>query len=226
MIDPLLILALTTGLLGAGHCIGMCGNLIAALALSERNQQGGGILFQLLYHAGRVLTYTLIGGAVGWLGSAFAYTDSFKDVTRVLLVASDLFIILIGLGSAGLFSYLSMLDLEFPGPAKTLVAGVRRLISGHGTLTAFPLGALLGLLPCGYVYAMAIIAAQTTSPLKGALLMCIFGLGTIPALLFFGGAVGWLSTRSRTWMLRGAGLTVAVMGGYNMVKHLKEIGVI
>lgn len=225
MIDPLLILALTTGLLGAGHCIGMCGNLVAALALTERNQQSG-VLFQLLYHGGRIITYALIGGGVGWIGSAFAFTDNFKDVTRMLLVASDFFIILVGLGSAGLFSYLSMIDLEFPGPARTLVTGVRRLLTGHGTLTAFPLGLLLGLLPCGYVYAMAIIAAQTTSPLKGALIMFIFGLGTIPALLFFGGAVGWLSIRARSWMLRGAGLAVALMGLYNMVQHLREIGVL
>jgi len=225
MIDPLLMLALTTGLLGAGHCIGMCGSLIAALALTERHRQHG-ILFQWLYHAGRILTYAIIGGAVGWLGSAFAFTDNVKDVTRMLLVASDFFIILVGLGSAGLFSYLSVLDLEFPEPAQALVAGVLRLLNGHGTVAAFPLGALLGLLPCGYVYAMAIIAAQTTSPLRGALVMLIFGLGTIPALLFFGGAVGWLSTRARIWMLRGAGLTVALMGGYNLLQHLKEIGVL
>lgn len=225
MTDPLLILALTTGLLGAGHCIGMCGSLIAALALTERSQQSG-IVFQLLYHCGRILTYTLIGGSVGWLGSVFAFTDSFKDVTRMLLVASDLFIIVVGLGSAGLFSYLSVLDLEFPGPARALVASVQRLLIGPATLIALPLGALLGLLPCGYVYAMAIIAAQTANPLKGALVMLCFGIGTIPFLLFFGGTVGWLSTRARIWMLRGAGLTVALMGCRNLLQHLKEIGVI
>lgn len=225
MIDPLLILALTTGLLGTGHCIGMCGGLIAALALTERNRQHG-IVFQMLYHVGRILTYALIGGAVGWFGSVFAFTDSFKDVTRMLLVASDLFIVLVGLGSAGLFSYLSMLDLEFPGPATTLITGVQRLLVGRGILTAFPLGIILGLLPCGYVYAMAIIAAQTMSPLKGSVVMFLFGIGTIPGLLFLGGAVGWLSIRARTWMLRGAGLSVALMGAYNMVQHLKEIGVI
>ena len=225
MIDPLLTMALTTGLLGSGHCLGMCGSLVAALAITDRDGRGS-LLFQLLYHTGRIITYTLIGLAVGWIGSAFAFTDSFKDVTRMLLVSSDLFIILIGLGSAGLFSYLNLLDLEFPEPANALLAGVRQLLGGRKALIALPLGLLLGLLPCGFVYAMAIIAAQTAAPVKGGLVMLAFGLGTLPVLLFFGGTVSWLSTRIRNWMLRGAGLTVALMGCYNMVQHLKEIGVI
>jgi sulfite exporter TauE/SafE len=95
-------MAFFTGLLGAGHCIGMCGSLVTALSLSEAGRQGGWF-FQLLYNIGRISTYTFIGAVVGWLGSALAYTDRFKMVTRSLLIGSDFFVILVGLGTAGLF---------------------------------------------------------------------------------------------------------------------------
>ena len=105
MSDSLIFMAFITGLMGAGHCIGMCGGLVGALSLSEAGQKGGW-RFHLLYNIGRITTYTFIGAVVGWLGSAMAYTDQFKMITRSLLLASDLFVILIGLGTAVLFSWL------------------------------------------------------------------------------------------------------------------------
>ena len=103
MSESLIYMAFVTGLLGTGHCIGMCGGLVSALSLSDAGQKGGW-LFHLLYNAGRIATYTFIGAVVGWLGSALAYTDQFKVVTRSLLVGSDIFIILVGLGTAGLYA--------------------------------------------------------------------------------------------------------------------------
>ena len=81
MTEPLYSMAFTTGLLGSGHCIGMCGGIVAALSISGEGQRGG-LLFHILYNLGRILTYTLIGLMVGWLGSAIAYTDAFSSVTK------------------------------------------------------------------------------------------------------------------------------------------------
>ena len=64
---------------------------------------------------------------------------------------------------------------------------------------------------------MAISAAQSADPLLGAVTLCAFGLGTVPALLLFGGATHWLGTSARAWMLRMAGLVVAGMGVVNLV---------
>jgi sulfite exporter TauE/SafE len=225
MSDPLILMGLTTGLLGAGHCIGMCGALVGALSLSATGRPGGWS-FHLLYNTGRVATYTLIGALAGWLGSALAYTDRFREVSRILLVASDLFIILVGLGTAGLFAGLSVARLDFPGPLRAMTAAVQRLRQLPPGLSALPLGLLFGFLPCGYLYAVVISAAQGADPLLGALTLLAFGLGTVPALLLFGGATQWLGTRARTWMLRAAGLLVAGMGIVNLVRHFKLMGLI
>jgi len=223
MSDSLIYMAFVTGLLGTGHCIGMCGGLVSALSLSGAGRQGGWF-FHLLYNLGRISTYTFIGAVVGWLGSALAYTDRFKMVTRSLLIGSDVFVILVGLGTAGLFAWLNVSKLDFPGPMKAMtlaVAGLRRL---PPAISALPLGLLFGFIPCGYLYAVAITAAQSASVATGALMLFAFGLGTAPALLLFGGAAHWLSGRARTWMLRIAGLVVAGMGVINLIKHMRMMG--
>jgi sulfite exporter TauE/SafE len=212
-------MAFSTGLLGSGHCLGMCGGIVAAFSLATGG--GGSLFFPLLYQIGRILTYMLIGLVVGTAGSALAFTDSLRLPGRMLLLSSDVFLILIGLGSAGLFSRLAMLNLEYSLPVGTLTATVQRLKALPSYLSALPLGMVFGLLPCGLVYAMAITAAQSSAASSGALIMLAFGLGTAPALLLFGSTAHLLSARARQLLLRAAGLMVAAMGLYQLVRHLR-----
>ncbi len=225
MDGPLISMAFVTGLLGTGHCIGMCGGLVGALSLSEAGRKGGW-WFHLLYNAGRITTYTFIGALVGWLGSALAYTDRFKLVTRSLLLASDVFVILIGLGTAGLFAWLNVSRLDFPGPMQAMTFAVRRLRRLPPAFAALPLGLLFGFIPCGWLYQIAITAAQSASVVTGALMLLAFGLGTAPSLLLLGGTAHWMSGRARVWMLRTAGLVVAAMGGLNLFRHLHMMGLL
>lgn len=223
MSDPLYTMALLTGFLGSGHCLGMCGGIVAALALSGPGRQGGAP-FHLLYNLGRLATYSGIGLAVGWLGSLMAYTASLEGFSRWLLLGSDLFIIVLGLGTAGAFARLSFWRLEFAAPARLLTGAAGSLRRLPPALAALPLGMLFGFLPCGFLYAMAITAAQTASPLKGGLVMLAFGLGTVPALFAFGSAADWLGQKARMRLLRGAGLLVAAMGLINLFRHLQAFG--
>jgi len=225
MTEPIYTMAFITGFLGSGHCLGMCGGIVTALSLSKSGQRGTP-LFHLLYNSGRLLTYGLIGLLVGWLGSLMAYTDTFEGITLWLLVASDIFIIVIGLGTAGAFKRFNIMQLEFSGPLQTMTAAVRRLQLIPKGFAALPLGLIFGFLPCGFLYAMAITAAQTASPIKASLVMIFFGLGTAPALLIFGSAAQWLSGRARGWMLKGAGFMVVLMGLTNLLRHLQIIGLI
>lgn len=225
MDGPLISMAFVTGLLGTGHCIGMCGGLVGALSLSEAGRKGGW-WFHFLYNAGRITTYTFIGALVGWLGSALAYTDRFRLVTRSLLLASDVFVILIGLGTAGLFAWLNVSRLEFPGPMQAMTLAVRRLRRLPPAFAALPLGLMFGFIPCGWLYQVAITAAQSASVVTGALMLLAFGLGTAPSLLLLGGTAHWMGVRARVWMLRVAGLIVAAMGGLNLFRHLHMMGLL
>ena len=223
MIDPVYSMALATGFLGSGHCLGMCGGLISALSITlARRQQH--LLFQGLYHVGRLTTYSLIGVMVGWLGSVLAYANQFHGVMRLALVGSDLFIIVVGLGTVGLFRHLNVMQLNFPGPVQSISRAARVLTRWPGVFTALPLGLLMGFLPCGFLYSMIITAAQTSSLSKGSLTLLFFGLGTTPALFLFGSTIDWLSHRTRSWMLRTAGGLVAAMGVYHLSQHIALLG--
>lgn len=224
MIDPIYSMALLTGLMGSGHCIGMCGGLISALSISPLVQRQRPLLFQALYHAGRITTYSLIGALVGWLGSVLAYANQFHGMMRLALVGSDLFIIVIGLGTAGLLRRLNIMQLNLPGTARAIGYGARLLSRLPRSVSALPLGLLMGFLPCGFLYSMAIAAAQTSSITRGSLTMLFFGLGSSPALVLFGSTIDWLGQRSRAWMLRTAGLLVAAMGLYHLGQHISLLG--
>lgn len=225
LLDPLYSLALLTGFLGSGHCLGMCGTIVTALSISQVGRQGG-MVWQLLYNLGRITTYGGIGLLVGWLGSLMAYGENFAHFSRLLLLGSDLGIIMLGLGTAGAWRRLSLPSLEFAGPARLLTGPAvwaRRLPPARAALA---LGLLFGFLPCGLLYAMAITAAQTASPGRAGLVMLFFGVGTIPALFTCGSAAHWLGRSVRGWMLRGAGLAVALMGLFNLFHHLHLMGIL
>jgi sulfite exporter TauE/SafE len=141
----------------------------------------------------------------------------------MLLVGSDLFVILIGLGSAGLFAKLNILTLEFSGPISAMsnmVKGLRKLPSA---LSALPLGLMFGFLPCGMLYAMALTAVQSADQVTGALMMAAYGLGTAPVLFLVGGTAQWISSKRR-WMLKAAGVMVALIGSYNLYVHIRMLG--
>lgn len=223
MNDSLVLMALMTGFLGFGHCLGMCGGLVTALSLSDAGKKGG-LIFHCLYNLGRISTYTFIGAVVGGLGSALAYTDKFKFVTRTLLLSSDVFVIVIGLGTAGAFAWLNVAKLDFPGPMALMTKAVKGLEPFPASIKALPLGLMFGFLPCGYLYAVAITAAQSASISVGASMLFAFGIGTLPSLIFVGSMTHWLSIKARTWMLRLAGAVVACMGLINLIKHLRMMG--
>jgi len=206
------------GLLGSGHCAGMCGTLVAALSLSGPDR--GGAAFHALYHAGRVSTYVGLGWAAGHLGLAAARCGGLPALGRALLLGADALVILAGLGTAAGVGWLDLARLEPRGlarPLGALAVVLRRLPPALGAL---PLGMALGLLPCGLLYGILANAALSGDPAEGAALMFGFGVGTAPVLLASGATARLLSARSRGWMLRAAGLSVALLGAYNLGRHL------
>lgn len=218
-IGPLLGMALATGLLGGGHCIGMCGGLVAALSLARNGERH--FLFHLCYNLGRITTYAGIGLAGGWLAQAAFLPAAAGTLTRYLLVASDLFIIVVGLGSAGLLARISFFSLELPWISGLVTRSARRLTLLPVFAAAFPLGLVMGFLPCGFLYAMAITAAQTGSAAGGALVMLFFGLGTLPSLVLFGALAGKIRSRLRQNLIKTAGIFVAAGGAYNLYWHIE-----
>jgi len=214
-------MAFITGLLGSGHCLGMCGGLVCALAMAGRHRNSPA--FHLTYNLGRITTYTTIGLFAGWVGSAMAYTRNFAPMTRTALALSDLFIIAVGLATVFSWRRFNFSRLESRILSRAVSRGATALARLPGGISTLLLGLLMGFLPCGFLYAMVITAAQSGNPRSGATIMLAFGLGTGPAMFGFGWLAGMIGSRARGRMLTAAGVVVILMGGYNLYRHIKMI---
>ena len=207
-----------TGLLGgAGHCVGMCGPLVAGYAIALRDRAAA--LPHLLFHLGRVTTYGIAGGIVGASGSFVRVAAWLAPLQQLLLAGTGVLIALMGLSVGGWLPW--MRRIEGSGPFGGALAGVaRRAAEAGGPGAAFPLGMATGLLPCGLVYTALLSAARSGmeggSPadgfVRGFLAMAAFGAGTFPALFLFGRVVAAAGPRLRGTLAKVAALLLVAAG--------------
>jgi sulfite exporter TauE/SafE len=208
---PVLV-AFATGFLGSfGHCVGMCGPLVGALALAAGPTLGprGSLGGQLAYHAGRLTTYAAVGAVMGVTGSFVNVAGRLAGVQQVVAIAAGALMILVGLGTAGVSEALRRLEARASGRVMALV---RRVLAGGGAGRLYPTGLALGLLPCGFSWTAFLGAAGTGSGVEGLLLALAFGLGTVPALLLVAAAGAAIGARARGIFTRVGGALVALLG--------------
>lgn len=193
------------GLLTSIHCIAMCGGINLSQCIQPIEISGNRNMFKssLLYNAGRVISYTLIGGIVGSLGSLISFTGASKGL--VSLVAG-IFMIIMGINMLGIFPLLRKFNIQIPSSLRTSFMGKK---SERGPLVV---GLLNGLMPCGPLQTMQIYALGTGSAFTGALSMFVFSLGTVPLMFSFGAINTLLSKNFTKNMLKASAILVIVLG--------------
>ena len=207
MIDAFALLAAAgAGLLGSGHCLGMCGGIVGALSLGvppERRRRIGGLLpWQLAYNLGRVATYVALGALAGWAGATVGSLlppHAARGAGRLL---AALFLVGMGLYLLGVPVLLAPFERLGARLWRRIEPLGRRLLRPRALPHALALGAVWGLLPCGLVYSMLAVAAVAGGAGRGAATMAAFGAGTLPALLLAGLASGWFGRLARAAALR------------------------
>lgn len=202
------------GLLTSVHCIAMCGgiNLSQCIPRGENESKSKLSAFQpaLLYNLGRVISYTVIGfilGAAGMLIGGGSETGISTLLQGILKMAAGIIMVIMGVNMLGLFPWLRRFTPRMPA-ALAVKIGRKKSASRRPLIV----GLLNGLMPCGPLQSMQIVALGTGSPFAGALSMFLFSLGTVPLMLGLGSLVSALGRKfSRTVMDVGAVL-VAVLG--------------
>ena len=202
------------GLLTSLHCVAMCGGI--NLAQSAASAQSGKKISasNIQYNAGRLISYTIVGGIVGVLGSVLRISTG---VQAAIQIAAAVFMVLMSL---------NMLDLGvLKGVMPTLPQGLRARLLGEGKNSSLWIGLVNGLMPCGPLQAMQLYALSTGSWTMGALSMACFCLGTIPLMLGFGLVSGRLNKQFAKPMRIASGLLVLVMGMAMLTRGLTLSGV-
>lgn len=209
--------AFLVGLLGAAHCLGMCGGVVGALTAglppAQRGRPLAALPYQLAYNVGRIASYSLAGAAFGGLGLLSARLMPLQVAQNLLEGLAGVFMIGLGLYLGGWWQGLARLERAGGAVWRRLEPLGRRLLPIRSPTAALAVGAVWGWLPCGLVYSALVWSMSAGGPLKGALLMLSFGLGTVPTLL----ASGLLATRlssllGRASVREGAGLLVFLFG--------------
>lgn len=185
---------LVAGLMGAPHCVGMCGGFASAAS--------GGRWGAPAWHLGKLLTYCSLGTLAGSVGKAGL------GIGWPMAVVSGLLLVWFAarLAGVGPTPHLRIPALERMGA---------RLYRSGGLLARFGFGVVSGLLPCGLVYASLALAVGAGSGAAGGLTMLAFGIGTVPALAFAAGSLRRL-TSARPWVRRTVAAGVLVAGLFSL----------
>lgn len=229
MIELSLISAFLVGLLGGGHCVGMCGGIVSAVSMHLPNQSKNThqkhpkIFFLIAYNAGRILSYTLAGVLAGLIGASSFFLNHVLPIQHMLYLVSSVMLILLGLYLAGFWHGITVIENVGRALWVKLQPYSKRYIPVQNLKQAFVLGGLWGWLPCGLVYSVLIAAIATGSALNGGLLMLAFGLGTLPTLLAMGMTAVKLKTAlQNVWVRRVSGLLVlgfGILGIFNLLSR-------
>ena len=219
MLDLLLIIAL--GFLGSfGHCMGMCGPLSVALALSQEDSSSKlvGWRFHLLLNLGRVISYALVGAALGGLGSVVVASGQLagigSDLRQFMAIFTGSLLIWFGISQIKP-NWLPRIPFLHPVTGNIhnrLNSGMDRLSAQKQWWTPALLGMAWGLIPCGFLYTAQLKAVATGSLWIGALTMLCFGLGTAPMMLGVGISVSKVSADRRSQLFRLGGWVTLIIG--------------
>ena len=212
-----LVTAFFVGLLGSGHCFGMCGGIAAGLGslpVENGSQTAAKPRYTsaFLFNFGRVFSYACLGLVSAWLLARAGQVINVPQWSMVLRALTALMIFLIGLhflfnwqtlgfierGGAKIWKFVNPVALR----AASLPGGTGRLL----------LGLCWGLLPCGLVYSVLLTASAAGSAVSGALVMFSFGIGTLPSMLGMSLAAPALATiLSDRWTRKLMGVALIVL---------------
>lgn len=198
-----------TGLLTSVHCIAMCGGINMTQSVISSESKERLLRSNALYQAGRILSYTFIGGIVGGIGQALSISSRIKGI---IMIAAGCAIIIMGLNMSGIFKLFRRFSFHLSGKLYSGLNARRR------TNSSFVIGLMNGLMPCGPLQSMQIYALSSGSALRGALSMMSFGLGTVPLMLGFGLISGSLNRKYKKVMLTISALVIFFMG-LNMLQN-------
>jgi sulfite exporter TauE/SafE len=198
------------GLAGSGHCLGMCGGFVLAVGAGSRSTADR-LARQLVYAAGRIWVYALLGAAAGFIAWRLGVEVRWLvNLQAYLCLAAGALLVYEASVSLG---WLRRPSIAFGACSLHSLGALFRSASLGGVFVA---GVWNGLLPCGLLYAYLAVAASSGGALQGAGIMLLFGAGTVPALLLLGMSGAVVPLRWRQRLVHAAAWCLLATGAWTM----------
>ncbi len=197
-------------------CLAIVGGLVLSLSAKISQDNVSDTKTFTLFHAGRLISFALLGGVLGAIGSAIGINFT---LTAILGILASVVMLLLGLNLVGVFA---KNKIALPSG---LFNFFRRI--EHKTFTPLVLGFATFFLPCGFTQSMQISALSSGSFLSGLLLMFAFALGTLPMLLLLSfGSASFAHGKHAPLFFKSAGIVVIGLGLFALLAGLAGLGII
>lgn len=201
-------------------CMAVVGGLLLSMSATFA-KEGDKTKPQILFHVGRVVSFFILGGVIGALGSAFTLNTSATFIMNLII---GLVMLILGINLLDTFHW-----------AKRFQPGMPKFISKHAisatklnhSLTPLLVGVVTFFLPCGFTQSMQLYTLSTGSFLTGGLTMLSFALGTFPVLALISFSSFSIQNSSKSGIFfKSAGLIVILFALFNLINSLVVVGII
>jgi len=218
-----LIIGLTAGF---STCMALIGGLVLGTATRYAQNHPNATNRErftphLWFTAGRIVSYTVLGGIIGGIGSFFQFSGFSLGL---LTLAVALVMLTLGMQLTGLFPRLEGLKFSLPKGIARLFGIKNQKESEYSHKNSFALGASTFFLPCGFTQAMQLYAMSSGTVFSGAMIMGIFAIGTAPGLLGIGGLTSVIRGVFAKKFFKFAGVAVMGLSLFNLNNALNLIG--
>jgi uncharacterized protein len=206
---------------GFSSCAALTGSIVLSLsekwnqAFSKSSSLSQRIKPHLMFNGGRLISYTLFGMFLGLVGQSFKISGVFTSFLIVLVS-----VVMIGL-ALQMIGFKPFRNFKISLPKK-VTAKVSDDKNFKGVFAPFLAGFLTFLLPCGFTLIAEGTAILASDPIRSALIMLFFVLGTTLPLLLIGlfsvQLIG--NTKLKETFSKVAGLIIILLAFYNINTQL------
>ncbi len=201
-------------------CMAVVGGLVLSMSATFA-KEGDKVRPQLMFHAGRLASFFLLGGVIGLLGATFSFSIT---ATLIIGIIVGLVMLLLGLNLLDVFAFTKRLQPTMP---KFIASRAFNLKNLNHTLTPLIVGIITFILPCGFTQSMQLSALSSGSFLAGALTMTAFALGTLPVLsLISFSSFSIDKSQHKGVFFKTAGLVVIFFALFTLLNSLVAAGLI
>lgn len=201
-------------------CMAVVGGLVLSMSANFAKENDK-VRPQMLFHAGRLISFFVLGGVIGALGSAFQLGQTSSFVLGIIVA---LVLLILGINLLDVFPSIKKLQPTLPKFMGVKIHGLKNI---NHTLTPFLVGIATFFLPCGFTQSMQIYALTTRHFLTGATIMFAFAMGTLPILTLLSFSSLSIHTKSRSGIFfKTAGLVVLFFGIFNLINTFAAADII